>query len=353
MRKVELSGRKEKILSAVIERFTATGEPVGSKFLASVLPVAVSPATVRNDMAYLSEKGFLIQPHTSAGRVPSDKGYRYYIERLLQSFTPSDSELFRIASGIDRTQGEADIILSQVCEVLSSLTGCAAAATPLMSDGAVIKSTQVVPISRHSAMVVAVTSAGAVKSRMARLETELEYPLIELFYSVAAANFTGTPAEEFTKARLQSVTASLGAQAFSIMPLLISLYEAVQDAASPGVVVKGQSNILSSAAFSDSAAQIMELLRNGDEMSRLLKMRGGADIELKIGAENEYSCLRRAALIKAAYSVKDAGRGCVAVIGPTKMDYSRVIPLVKYISSLTGSIVSLAVDSCGKEDKIG
>ena len=180
---MELSERKEKILSAIIERFITTGEPVGSKFLVEVLSFPVSSATVRNEMAFLSDMGYLSQPHTSAGRIPSDKGYRYYIDRLLMNFSPSDADMFRILSSIDRTDGDTVGILTQICETLSAVTGlCAVAVTP-HSDSSVITGTQVIPLSKKNAMVVVKTSAGVTKSRIARLECDIDYELIELFRS--------------------------------------------------------------------------------------------------------------------------------------------------------------------------
>lgn len=341
---MELSERKEKILSAIIERFITTGEPVGSKFLVEVLSFPVSSATVRNEMAYLSDMGYLSQPHTSAGRIPSDKGYRYYIDKLLMNFSPSDADMFRILSAIDRTDGDSAGVLTQICGVLSSVTGLTAVAVTPHSENPLITGTQIIPLSVKTAMVVVKTSEGITKSRIARLECEIDYQLIELFYNVTAANFVRTPAAEFTTARLQSTLINLGEKSLDIMPLIVSFFEAALEASRADAIVSGQEAVLSSEELVSSGLEIIGLLRNRDAAVSLMDTDKDSPVELQIGTENEFSCLRRAAVIKAPYKVGENAYGSIGVIGPTKTDYSRVLPLVKYISEITGVILTEMTD---------
>lgn len=342
---MELSERKEMILSAVIERYIAAGEPVGSKFIAAVLPVPVSSATVRNDMAVLSDMGYLEQPYTSAGRIPSDRGYRYYIDNLLKNFTPSDADMFRVVSSIDHSEGDSVVLLSQICEILSAITGCASVAITPFSDNPVISSTQVVPLSRRSAMVVVTTTLGITKGRIARLDCELDYPLMQLFYNVTAANFIGVDCSKFNVAKLQSLAAGLGDKALDIIPLILSLFEAVLEASGAGIVVKGQSGLLNSPELASSAVDIIDLLKNRSKAAVLMNMDLTSPVQVKIGTENEFGCMRNASVVKAPYKVGTNGGGTIGVIGPTRMDYSRVMPLVKYISEITGSKLSEVIDS--------
>ncbi len=337
---MELSDRKEQILSAIVERFIATGEPVGSKFLAAMLPLSVSPATIRNEMASLSEKGYLDQPHTSAGRVPSDKGYRYYIDRLLQNYAPSDADMFRILSRIDHSEGDSNAVLSQICEILAELTGCAAAVSSPDPEGADVKNAQVVPISRNSAMVLVTTTAGVLKNRIARLDREPDYDMLELFYNVVSANFTGVPLSAVTAAKIQSAAASLEEKALDLMPLLVSFYECVSAASESTVTVKGHSNLLNVPELRSSAPEILDLLNSEEALQRLLRTTTDAPVELSIGTENAFPCLRSATIIRAAYKPGGGRGGTVAVIGPTKSDYARIIPLVKYISGVTGAVLT-------------
>lgn len=342
---MELSERKEKILSAIIERFITTGEPVGSKFLVEVLSFPVSSATVRNEMAYLSEMGYLDQPHTSAGRIPSDKGYRYYIDKLLMNYSPSDAEMFRILSSIDRSEGDCIGILGNILEVLSSITGLTAVAVTPHSEHPVITGTQIIPLSHKTAMVIVKTSAGITKSRIAKLSEEPDYDTIELYHNVTAANFIGLDTGEFTTARLQSVAVSLGEKALEMMPLIVSFFDAALEASGADVVVKGQYALMSDTELSPYASHILELLNNKGTAAALFDADKDTSVDLKIGTENEFSCLRNAAVIKAPYKVGDAAFGSIGVICPTKTDYSRVIPLVKYISEITGLILADTIDT--------
>ncbi len=342
---MELSRRKEMILSAVIERFISTGEPVGSKFLVGVLGVPVSSATIRNEMAYLSDMGYLDQPHTSAGRIPSDKGYRYYIDRLLQNYSPSDADMFRIHSSIDRSEGDAVGLLSQLCETLSGVTGLTALAVTPHIENCVINGTKLVTMNKRTAMVVVTTCVGVTKSRIAKLDCDIDYPLMELYYNVTAANFINQDISQFTLAKLQCVLASLGEKSLDIMPLIVSFFEASLEASGADVIAKGQSFLLSGSELSSSAVQIMELLRNKAAAASLMETDKSLPVELKIGAENEFQCMRNAAVIKAPYSVNGNYVGSIGVIGPTKTDYSRVLPLVKYISEIAGAILAEVIDN--------
>lgn len=348
MYRVELSKRKEMILSSIVEFYVKTGEPVGSKYLVSVLPITVSSATIRNEMAELSEMGYLEQPYTSAGRIPSDKGLRYYADRLLKTFAPSPTEMMRISGSIDHFEGDARVILAESCEVLSELTGALALATTPFYPDAVINNVQLLPMSKRSALVVFSTSAGVFRSRIAKLQTEADYALYELFYNVCAANFIGNTCGSVSRADLQSVTASLGAQALDISPLLVSLFEAIGESTQADVIVKGQTRLLASSLHAD-APRIIEFASKKDAVLKLLQETAADGPKISIGSENGYSFLRGASLIVCPYKTGDHEAGAFAVIAPTKTDYARVLPLVKYVCEIAGELISGNLDTNGKD----
>ena len=345
---MELSKRKEMILSSVVEFYIETGEPVGSKYLMTVLPISVSSATIRNEMAELSEMGYLEQPHTSAGRIPSHLGLRYYADRLLRTFAPSPSEMLRISSSIDHFEGDSKVILTEACEILSELTGTLAlAATPSYPD-AVISNVQLLPIGKRSALVVYSTSEGVFSSRIAKLQSDADYELFELFYNVCAANIIGTGIASLTRAKLQSVTLSLGARALDIAPLLVSLFEAISGSAEADVIVKGQPRLLNSPLSAD-APRIIELTTKKEPMLRLLSDAADGP-KLKIGSENGYACLREASLILCPYRSGENAGGAIAVIAPTKTDYAHVLPLVKYVSDVVGALITGSLEADNRKD---
>ena len=169
--------------------------------------------------------------------------------------------------------------------------------------------------------------------------SEPDYETMELFYNVISANFTGVPVDGITAAKIQSVAASLGEKALDLMPLLVSFYECASAAGESTVTVRGQANLLHVPELRADASEIIELLSNEDAAQRLLRMTSDSPVELRIGAENEFGCLRGAAVIRAAYKPGEGRGGTVAVIGPTKSDYSRILPLVKYIAGVTGAVL--------------
>ncbi len=342
---MDLSQRKEYILSTIVEYYISTGQPVGSKLLATALPFTVSSATIRNEMADLVQMGYLEQPHTSAGRVPTDKGIKYYTEKLLDAYPPSDADAFRIVSGIDHFEGDDAVILKQACDILAELTGTLAFATLPAADGAVVTGVQVLPIGKKQAMILVSTSAGSPVSRISRLNEETDFPLLELFYNAAAANFIGKDRDEISRADLQRITASLGENALPIAPLLTSFYEALEISRSPRAVLAGESNLMHSSLSSD-APEIIGLVKDADALHEIVDERE-AGLTLKIGQENLRPCLSGAALVSCGYRAGETAGGRIAVVGPTKMDYAHILPLVKYVSDVVERL--LTADEDGRE----
>ena len=350
---MDLSQRKEQILSAVAEFYISVGEPVGSRYLAGALPFSVSPATIRNEMAELSAMGYLEQPHTSAGRVPSDLGMRYYAERLIKPVPPTQSEIFRLLSGVDHTQGDPRSILGDAAELISELTGLPAVFTTPFAPEAEIRGVQVVPAGAHAAMVLLTTSAGVLGSRIAHLPDGADYGTLELFYNAAAANFIGVRCADVDRAMLQTVALNLGERALSVAPMLTSLFDAVADSTEPGAVCRGARRLLQTPLRPDAGA-IIELTA---DRKRLLRVLGGGEAAgrrdgmlLSIGRENAESCLRRASVVALPYKAGNAG-GLLGVLGPTRMDYAHVTELLRYAAGVTGGMIAEATAETTKEQE--
>ncbi|MBR5410286.1 MAG: heat-inducible transcription repressor HrcA [Clostridia bacterium] len=335
---MELSQRKEFILSTIVEFYISTGQPVGSKLLVTALPFTLSSATIRNEMADLVQMGYLEQPHTSAGRIPTDKGLKYYTEKLLRTYSPSEAEAFRVVSGIDHFEGDDAVILTQACGILAELTGTLAFATLPGSDAAVVTGVQVLPIGKKQAMIIVSTSAGSPVSRISRLTEEADFSLFELFYNAAAANFIGRNREEIGRADLQRITSSLGENALPAAPLLTSFFEALEISRSPRVVLAGESNLMHSSLYAD-APEIISLIRDPEAIGETLAG-AGEDLSLKIGGENASACMSGATLVTCPYRAGENAAGHIALVGPTKMDYSHILPLVKYVSDVVTRLMS-------------
>ncbi|MBQ7637433.1 MAG: heat-inducible transcription repressor HrcA [Clostridia bacterium] len=349
---MELSKRKELILGSIVEYYVETGNPIGSKFLVGALPFTVSSATIRNEMAELSEMGYLEQPHTSAGRIPSDKGLRYYADKLLKICSPSQSEMLRLSSGVDHFEGDAKLILTEISETLSELTGSLTAATTPYLPDAVINNIQLLPMGKRSALVVFSTSAGIFKSRIAKLQNDADYSLFELFYNVCAANFIGSTLGAITKASVQGIAASLGERALDLAPLIVSLFDAITDCSRTELIVRGYEKLSASSLRSD-APGILELFSKREITDKLLKENTSGDVKLKIGSENGFSALRNASLITVPYRAGGNEAGVISAVVPAKTDYRQTVPLVKYAGELATQLISGNINIYGKDDLNG
>ena len=182
---MEMTDRKEKILAAVVEKYIQTGEPIGSKALVDSLGLSVSSATVRNEMADLSDMGYLEQPHTSAGRIPSNQGYRYYVEHLMKTCDMSPSEKSIISSKLRESSGEPQSVLEKANNILADLTHCTAVSTTPSEAQAVVKRIELVPIGTRTAMVVMLTTTGMLKTKVCRTDKEITIDIAENFYNIA------------------------------------------------------------------------------------------------------------------------------------------------------------------------
>lgn len=343
---MELSPREEQILSSIVEFCVSTGDPVGSKLLADVLPFAVSSATIRNEMAMLCSIGLLEQPHTSAGRIPSYKGYRYYIDNLMPGYSPSGADIFRIMNGIDINEGDPVRLIENACSMLYEITGLTSVATTPYSPSAVIRDIRAVPVSSNGLMIIVTTSAGVLKSRIAKLDREPDIGTLNLFYRIAASQFEGIPVEDVTAAKIQCAAASLQDSALEISPLLVCLYEACAEAGKAGVIIKGQKELLNGSIPAEKGEEITAVSTDEELFAELLTGAGRQRSGIRLGAENGHSCFSHSAVITAPYKTENTDAGVIGVIGPLRMAYSKVIPIVNF----TGETLSRLLNTADGKD---
>lgn len=338
---MELSDRKKKILASVVERYIQTGEPVGSKVLCEGL--AVSSATVRNEMSELSEIGYLEQPHTSAGRVPSQKGIRFYINNLMPVYDISNADMFAVQSRFDNFDGEPKDILSDAARLLSEMTGCATVALTPYDVNAFIKRIELVPLGAKTALIVLMMSTGVIKSKICRCDSEIDITTAELFYNIAAAHFSGHTSDELTLADIQTLAASLGDKVLAMTPLIVTLCELAREASRCNVIIDGQSKLLNYKELESDVYNIFEHLRHTALLSRILNS-GKDNLNITIGRESMNRAFENVSIISAKYSVSGRNVGAIGVIGPVRMDYARIIPNIISISDKVGNVLSELID---------
>ena len=319
-----LAARKEKILSAVVEKYVETGEPIGSKALQSETDLGVSSATIRNELKALDDEGYLYQPHTSAGRVPTKQGYRYYIDNLMKPMILPDRLRENIERGIRAGTQAPETILSRTVAVLSQLTMAAAAATTPSSDEARVHRVRFVSTGRHTSMAVLVTSNGMVKSRLFRCEFVLTPQLLSMFDKAVNEEFAGVKLRDITKGFLQTAASGMGELTLFIPDVLVAIYEAVQSALEVSVTVAGQTNLLFSDGYDfDSARNTIRFLGDTKGISRLLN--NSRSHKIYLGEESRIPELSNSAVVSARYEINGENAGAVAVIAPLRIDYRTIM----------------------------
>lgn len=241
----ELSERKKQILATVVEQYIKTGEPIGSKELLALTGMTVSSATVRNEMSELVSLGYLEQPHTSAGRIPSQAGYRYYVDHLMKERELDELNRKLIEAGISSAVGDPERLLARAGEVLADMTKCACVSTAPGGETAVIRRIELVPVGAHTAMLVLLTSNGVLKSRLCRLESELNSKICEEFYNIVDSSIVGKPASDISVVSMQTAAASVDGDPFAMLPLMAAVCELARSTADSKIMLGGSSNLFS------------------------------------------------------------------------------------------------------------
>jgi len=334
-----ISERKQKILALIIESYIATGEPVGSKTLQSAMGNSVSSATIRNDMADLVEAGFLMQPHTSAGRVPSQLGYRYYVDNLMTKYELGHEEQERIKIWLQGYSGEPDQLLEKAGSILSELTNCVAVSSAPSDSEALIKRVELVPLSSKTAMVVLLASSGILKSMVVRTDSEITTQIAEVFYNIMQTYFLGNSVNNIDIPFIQTLVASLGDKVFVMSPLLCGVADLCNSVKSTELHFNGQSNILNHPELTTDAFELMDFLHREAPIKTLLASHK-KPLTVEIGEENAFKELRNSSTIFSKYTVGDRDSGSIGIIGPTRIDYARLIPSIKYLAGVIGNLLS-------------
>ena len=329
---MELSDRKKKILATVVRSYILTGEPVGSKALCEILG-GVSSATIRNDMSELAELGYLTQPHTSAGRIPTARTYRMYVDSLMKKHTLTDAERQKISSLLPDGAEDSDRILRMAAKSLSGATGCTALATSQTDAGTLLHRVEFIPMGPSMALIVLVTSTGEVRSRMFRLDCLLTNQLSERFTGLVEKELIGREISGIHPAELQTLAAS-SEYALELTPLIWALGELIEETGESRLEIAGETRMLSYADISaGKAREIFELLSRREEVLALLDTWGG-ESGVIIGGDTSLDALDRSSMVLARYRMGDAHTGYIGVIGPMRMDYDMLLPGIEYFASL-------------------
>ena len=319
---MELTDRKKQILKVVVEDYVRTAEPVGSKAIAAEMG-GVSSATIRNELSDLTELGYLEQPHTSAGRVPSPKGYRLYVNELMERQRLSIAETERINQSLQMRMEELDRVISQAGRAVSSLMNYPAYVAATGKKQMTARRFELLPVDEHSCIVVMMMGDNRVKSQLLRMQLKVDTEQMPTLVNLLNSNFTGISADEMNR-RLMDVSEQVTPQMFLLLSQTIAYAaDVLQEAGQKEVFTVGTSQLLKLPEFrdADKAHQLMSILSDSKEN---LPVPDEGPMKILIGPENVSEALQDTSVVVASYDIGNDMRGLIGVVGPTRMDYGTV-----------------------------
>ena len=319
---MELTDRKKQILKVVVEDYVRTAEPVGSKAIAAEMG-GVSSATIRNELSDLTELGYLEQPHTSAGRVPSPKGYRLYVNELMERQRLSIAETERINQSLQMRMEELDRVISQAGRAVSSLMNYPAYVAATGKKQMTARRFELLPVDEHSCIVVMMMGDNRVKSQLLRMQLKVDTEQMPTLVNLLNSNFTGISADEMNR-RLMDVSEQVTPQMFLLLSQTIAYAaDVLQEAGQKEVFTVGTSQLLKLPEFrdADKAHQLMSFLSDSKEN---LPVPDEGPMKFLIGPENVSEALQDTSVVVASYDIGNDMRGLIGVVGPTRMDYGTV-----------------------------
>lgn len=323
---MELDSRKLSILHAIIDEYILSASPVGSKSISKSGDIHLSSATIRNEMSDLEELGYLAQPHTSAGRVPSDKAYRLYVDNMLQRAKLSDGEIRLMRSYCQERINGVQSVMRETAKALSSITHYTAMVLMPEMDMNRLKHLQLVPLKEGNALVVVVTDAGVATDAVIRIPPDMRADELE--------RISRQITQRYYNCRMTTVGSNIAKELGDVLEsrrrFLTELIGTIQRSTSPGahlVELSGASNMLRLPEYSNmnKAMHFLNAVEGKDTLYKLLKRASVMEFTVTIGQENEIDALQDCSVVTASYRIGDTPFGTFGVIGPTRMQYGKVI----------------------------
>lgn len=332
-----MNDRKLKILAAVVDEYIRTGEPVGSKAISKLSGINVSAATIRNDMAALEQLGYLEQPHTSAGRIPTFLGYRLYIDELMDLPTLSDEEKARIDSMLGDRDTPEELLIQNAATALTEITHCAAVVTNNTPKFSVISKVEVIPTGRRVYVILLITSNGSIKNKACRLEFDLNHEQLDFFTHYIEENLNGVSVEDLSEEMFDKMVAAVSAYMVSLSPLVKGISELSGDLMQEQLTLSGSEKLLSCDEL--DKMEVVRFIEHKSELTSLLEDTFSG-IQVKFGSKNDTFAIGNSSLIVSKYCKDGKDVGSLGVIGPVRVDYKKIIPYVEYLTQKISYLMS-------------
>ena len=331
---MELTERKKKVLRSIVDLYIRTAEPVGSKVIAELPDMNYSSATIRNEMADLTTMGYLEQPHTSAGRVPSAAGYRLYVDELMADYRLSMDETRSINDAIEEKMQRVDKLMEKVAKMVSQATDLPAISVASRQGGATVKRFDLIQASAGSFILVVMLSTDEVVNKLIKLPLNVGETDLKLLSAVLNATMTDLPAEEFTPGLLERVMNSAGTAA-SLVPVIVEFtMDTLRRQGSTNMAVAGHVRLLDQPEYRsiDKAQKVLSSL-DEDTLSGLpAVMQNANGTKVLVGPENVAEELKDTSVVMTKFDIGDGLQGMIGVVGPTRMDYAKVTARLSYFA---------------------
>ena len=331
---MELTQRKKKVLQSVVDLYIRTAEPVGSKAITELPDMNYSSATIRNEMADLTAMGYLEQPHTSAGRIPSAAGYRLYVDELMMDYRLSIDETKSINTAIEEKMQRVDKLVERVAKLVSQATDLPAISVASRQGGAMVKRFELILAGEGSFILVVMLTNEEVVNKLIKLPLNITDTDLKLLGAVLNATMTELPPEEFTAELLDKVIRAAG-NAASLVPVIVDFTaETLRKQGSANMAVAGQSRLLGLPEYRDvDKAQRVLASIDEDALSNLpAVMQNANGTKVLVGPENVAQELKDTSVVMTKFDIGDGLQGMIGVVGPTRMDYAKVTARLSYFA---------------------
>jgi len=342
--KTELSERKKRILKAIVDAHIADGEPVGSKYVMQDEHLNCSAATIRNEMAELESLGYLEQPHASAGRVPSELGYRFYVDSLIESYAMTTKEITEINKVLKSKMNELDQILLTASKLAGNMTNYTSFLIKPRASSVKIKRFDVVFVDRHSLLLILISESGSVLTKRLTFDINVTQVNADDLRALLNQHLSGLTANEITLPIIMDIESAMGDKSGIVTPIIKIIYESMNELDGGDLKISGMDRLLQYPEYSNKE-HLRELIGAIEKKDDILELVSDADndgVNVVIGSESSVKVMNNSALVFKPVVRDGKTLGAIGIIGPRRMDYAKVVAT---IDGLAGNVESLLNDS--------
>ena len=346
--RLDLDERKRKILQAIIRNYLETGEPVGSRTISKYTDLNLSSATIRNEMSDLEELGYIIQPHTSAGRIPSDKGYRLYVDQMMlekeEQLNQATQEVRELQKMLLDREDKMEAVLKQMAKMLAANTNYATMISAPQVRGNKLKFMQLSRVDARQLLTTIVVEGNVIKNNMISVDQMLDDETLLKLNILLNTNLNGLPIEEINLAMIANLKQQAGIHAGIIAEVMDAVAAVIKDGENVEIYTSGANNIFKYPELADNQ-RASELITTFEEKQLLNELvqdtltdESGTGIQVYIGNETPVKTMKDCSVVTATYELEEGMKGTIGIIGPRRMDYDKVISTLKTLKSQLDTI---------------